>query len=73
MAAYERQRLSATAAVVRASRSAPPDVILQKVHERTGDQPFERIEDVITPDEMAALSDSYKRVAGYHRETLGGP
>ena len=73
LAAYERQRLTATAAVVQASRSAPPDIILQKVHERTGDQPFERIENVITPEEMAALSDSYKRVAGYHRETLSGP
>ena len=68
--AYEEQRLPATSAVVHASRSAPPDVILKAVHERTGDQPFERIEDVITSDEMAALSDSYKRVAGYHRESL---
>jgi 2-polyprenyl-6-methoxyphenol hydroxylase-like FAD-dependent oxidoreductase len=68
--AYEDQRLAATAAVVHASRSAPPDVILKAVHERTGDQPFERIEDVMTADEMAALSDNYKRVAGYHRESL---
>ena len=67
---YEDQRLAATAAVVHASRSAPPDVILKAVHERTGDRPFDRIEDVITAAEMAALSDSYKRVAGYHRESL---
>ena len=68
--AYEEQRLAATSAVVQASRTAPPDVILKTVHERTGDQPFERIEDVITADEMAALSNSYKRVAGYDRESL---
>ena len=68
--AYEELRLAATSAVVHASRSAPPDVILKTVHERTGDQPFDRIEEVITSDEMAALSDSYKRVAGYHRESL---
>ena len=68
--AYEDQRLAATAAVVQASRSAPPDVILKAVHERTGDQPFERIDDVITSGEMAALSDSYKRVAGYDRQSL---
>ena len=68
--AYEDQRLAATAAVVHASRSAPPDVILKAVHERSGDRPFERIEDVMTSTEMAALSDSYKRVAGYHRESL---
>ena len=70
LAAYEDRRLGATAAVVRASRSAPPDVILQKVHERTGDRPFERISDVITSEEMAALSDRYKRVAGYDRASL---
>ena len=70
LAAYEDQRLGATAAVVHASRSAPPDVILKAVHERTGDRPFDRIEDVITATEMAALNDSYKRVAGYHRDSL---
>ena len=71
---YEDERLAATAAVVHASRAAPPDVILKAVHERTGDRPFERIEDVISREEMAALSDSYKRVAGYHRESLAsGP
>ena len=68
--AYEEQRLGATSAVVRASRSAPPDVILKTVHERTGDRPFGRIEEVITAKEMASLSDSYKRVAGYDRESL---
>ena len=68
--AYEDQRLEATSAVVHASRSAPPDVILKEVHERTGDRPFERIDDVITADEMAALSDRYKRVARYDRESL---
>ena len=67
---YEEQRLAATSAVVHASRNAPPDVILKMVHERTGDRPFGRIEDVITAAEMAALSNSYKRVAGYDRETL---
>ena len=78
--AYEDKRLAATAAVVHASRAAPPDVILKAVHERTGDRPFGRIEDVISTAEMAALNDSYKRVAGYHRESLaaedssgGGP
>ena len=68
--AYEEQRLPATSAVVHASRNAPPDVILETVHERTGDRPFECITDVITTEEMAALSDSYKRVAGYDRESL---
>ena len=68
--AYEEQRLPATSAVVHASRSAPPDVILKAVHERTGDRPFENIAEVITPQEMAAMSDRYKQVAGYDRESL---
>jgi 2-polyprenyl-6-methoxyphenol hydroxylase-like FAD-dependent oxidoreductase len=68
--AYERERLSATAAVVRANRSNPPDAILREVYLRTGDRPFRRIEDVIARDELVALSDAYKRVAGYDKETL---
>jgi 5-methylphenazine-1-carboxylate 1-monooxygenase len=70
--AYESARLEATSNVVRANRSNPPDAILREVFERTGDRPFERIDDVITRDELAAMSDGYKRVAGYHRETLAG-
>jgi 2-polyprenyl-6-methoxyphenol hydroxylase-like FAD-dependent oxidoreductase len=68
--AYESARLEATASVVKANRSNPPDAILREVFERTGDRPFARIDDVISPEELAALSDGYKRIAGYHRETL---
>jgi 2-polyprenyl-6-methoxyphenol hydroxylase-like FAD-dependent oxidoreductase len=70
--AYESARLEATANVVRANRSNPPDAILREVFERTGDRPFSRIDDVISEEELAALSDGYKRIAGYDRETLGG-
>ena len=70
--AYESARLDATANVVRANRTNPPDAILREVFERTGDRPFARIDDVISQEELAALSDGYKRIAGYHRETLGG-
>jgi 2-polyprenyl-6-methoxyphenol hydroxylase-like FAD-dependent oxidoreductase len=70
--AYESARLDATAKVVRANRSNPPDAILREVFERTGDRPFARIDDVISQEELAALSDGYKRIAGYHRETLSG-
>jgi 2-polyprenyl-6-methoxyphenol hydroxylase-like FAD-dependent oxidoreductase len=64
LAAYEAERLSATAAVVEANRSMPPDVVLREVWERTGDRPFERIEDVISDDELVAISDRYRAVAG---------
>jgi 5-methylphenazine-1-carboxylate 1-monooxygenase len=69
--AYEAERLPATAEVVRASRTTPPDAILREVWERTGDQPFERIEDVITIRELRDISERYKSVAGFSHEALG--
>ena len=71
--AYEAKRLPATSQVVLANRSAPPDAILHEVYRRTGDKPFKDINDVISPDELKALSESYKRVAGYDKERLKAP
>jgi 2-polyprenyl-6-methoxyphenol hydroxylase-like FAD-dependent oxidoreductase len=68
--AYDDVRREATAKVVLTNRTNPPDAIIREVWERTGDRPFGNIDEVITQDELRALSDSYKRVAGYDRETL---
>jgi 2-polyprenyl-6-methoxyphenol hydroxylase-like FAD-dependent oxidoreductase len=68
--AYEAKRLPATAEVVRMNRKNPPDAILREVFERTGDKPFRRIEDVISEQELVALSERYKRVAGFDRQSL---
>ena len=68
--AYADQRLPATAQVVLTNRSNPPDAILREVWQRSGGQPFERIDDVISPAELAAMSERYKKVAGFDRETL---
>jgi 2-polyprenyl-6-methoxyphenol hydroxylase-like FAD-dependent oxidoreductase len=70
LAAYERERLEATARIVLTNRANPPDAILREVFLRTGDRPFERIEDVISAEEIAAISDGYKRVAGYDRAAM---
>jgi hypothetical protein len=43
---------------------------LQEVYRRTGDKPFKNIDDVISREELIALSESYKRVAGYDQERL---
>lgn len=67
---YERLRLKATADLVLTNRSNPPDAILREVWRRSGDKPFARIEDVISPAEMAEMSEKYKRVAGFEREAL---
>jgi len=70
LAAYEKQRLEATTRIVLTNRNNPPDAILREVFERTHDKPFGAIEDVISRDELVALSESYKRIAGYSREAL---
>ncbi|HVZ14409.1 MAG TPA: flavin-dependent oxidoreductase [Bauldia sp.] len=67
---YEDKRLAATAAVVRTNRTTPPDAILREVYLRSGDKPFARIEDVIDPADLAAISNSYKKVAGYDKQSL---
>jgi 2-polyprenyl-6-methoxyphenol hydroxylase-like FAD-dependent oxidoreductase len=67
---YEALRLEATSRVVLTNRANPPDAIIRIVHERTGDRPFDRIENVISHEELLAVTDSYKRVAGYSREQL---
>ncbi|HEY6907752.1 MAG TPA: flavin-dependent oxidoreductase [Myxococcales bacterium] len=68
--AYEAKRREATSNVVRMNRRNPPDAILREVFVRSGDRPFARIEDVIGLEELKAISDGYKRVAGYDRESL---
>jgi 2-polyprenyl-6-methoxyphenol hydroxylase-like FAD-dependent oxidoreductase len=67
---YEAKRLQAANGLVLRNRSDPPDAILREVWKRSGDQPFARIEDVISREELVAISESYKRVAGFERETL---
>jgi 2-polyprenyl-6-methoxyphenol hydroxylase-like FAD-dependent oxidoreductase len=72
LAVYEKQRLEATTRIVLTNRSNPPDAILREVFERTHDKPFAAIEDVISRDELVALSEGYKRIAGYSKEALRG-
>ena len=68
--AYEEVRLKAANDLVLMNRSNPPDAILREVWQRSGDRPFARIEDVISNAELVALSEAYKRVAGFERDSL---
>ena len=70
LAAYETVRNPATAKVVLTNRTDPPDAILREVWQRSGGKRFERIEDVISAAELQEMSDRYKKVAGFDRETL---
>lgn len=68
--AYDAIRRKATTDVVLMNRKAPPDAILQRVHELTDGKPFGAIDDVIARDELAAIANAYKNVAGLNREQL---
>ena len=70
LAAYEKQRLEATTRIVLTNRTNPPDAILREVFQRTRDRPFAAIGDVMSPEELVALSEGYKRIAGYSKEAL---
>jgi len=63
--AYEDARCQTTGKVVRTNREFPPDFINIKVEELVGDKPFDNLDNYITQDELRALSDGYKKVAGF--------
>ena len=65
LSAYQSERLEVTNRIVLTNRVAPPDYIIETVENLTGGKPFNRIEDVIDPAELAAISDRYKDVASY--------
>lgn len=67
---YESRRLDATAKVVRTNREHPPDFINIRVEELVGDRPFDDLGAYITNDELKALSDQYKHVAGFAVEDV---
>jgi 2-polyprenyl-6-methoxyphenol hydroxylase-like FAD-dependent oxidoreductase len=60
---YEARRLAATTKIVLTNRERPPDAILREIYLRTGDKPFTAIDDVISRDELSAMSESYKRIS----------
>jgi 5-methylphenazine-1-carboxylate 1-monooxygenase len=73
LAAYEAARCGPTAQVVRTNREHPPDLINIKVEQLVGDRPFDDLDKYITQAELRALSESYKRVAGFALSDVGGP
>lgn len=66
--AYDGERRGATAQVVLTNRRNPPDALLRKVYERTGDRPFGRISDVISDAEIAEMMSAYRDAAGLSAE-----
>lgn len=63
--AYEAARCETTGRIVRTNREFPPDFINIRVEELVGDRPFDNLDDYITQDELRALSENYKKIAGF--------
>src|SRR5262245_5850059 len=71
--AYEDARLPATSRIVLQNRSAPPNVIVDTVEQRTGGKRFDKLDDVISQDEMRTIFERYQKVAGYHVNQVSSP
>jgi 5-methylphenazine-1-carboxylate 1-monooxygenase len=71
LAAYEATRLPATSRIVVQNRTAPPNVLVDAVEQRTNGKPFDKLDDVISQDELRAIFERYQKVAGYHVDQVG--
>ena len=67
---YEAKRREVTAKIVRTNREHPPDFINIRVEELIGDKPYDDLDKTITQAELKALSEQYRRVAGFAVEDL---
>ena len=63
--AYEQKRIPSTSAIVLENRTAPPDLIIDTVERLTGGKRFNKIEDVISVQELLDISQNYQRLAGW--------
>jgi hypothetical protein len=52
------------------NRTRYPDAILRIVEERTADQPFERLDDFISQDELMQWRSTYQNVAGFSQDKV---
>ena len=69
VAAYDAERRPATAAVVQANRGVGPEQCMEIVEQRAPDG-FSDLDAIISPQELVAISDRYKRTAGFDPESL---
>jgi len=61
---YDQLRRPATAQVVLANRQQGPEACLQLVEDRAPDG-LQRLDDVVSNQELQAIADKYKQVAGF--------
>ena len=68
-AAYEAERLPATARIVLANRANGPEKVMQLVEERAPDG-FKAVEKVLPAAELNGIIGDYKHIAGFDRDAL---
>jgi 2-polyprenyl-6-methoxyphenol hydroxylase-like FAD-dependent oxidoreductase len=61
---YEAERIPVTSAIVRSNRGGGPERVVDVVSERAPNG-FDRLEDVISLEELAAIGGSYAKMAGF--------
>lgn len=61
---YEAERIPATSAIVRSNRQGGPERVVDVVSERAPDG-FDRLEDIISREELIAISKGYAKMAGF--------
>jgi 2-polyprenyl-6-methoxyphenol hydroxylase-like FAD-dependent oxidoreductase len=66
LTAYEAERLPATRDIALSNRRGGPERVVDVVSARAPEG-FERIEDVIAPEELAAIARGYAQMAGFAR------
>jgi 5-methylphenazine-1-carboxylate 1-monooxygenase len=66
---YQDERLPKTAEVVRRNRKGGPEGVIDEV-ERRAPTGFDRLENVITNEELEAIVQGYARTAGFAREQV---
>ncbi|MEQ1728944.1 MAG: flavin-dependent oxidoreductase [Vicinamibacterales bacterium] len=69
LAAYETVRREATTAIVLSNRRMGPEIVMQMAEDRAP-AGFNAIEDVVSRQELDAVADGYKKVAGFSRDAL---
>jgi FAD binding domain len=70
--AYEAERLAAANQVVLSNRKMGPERVIDIVAERAP-AGFERLDDVISHEELLGIAMQYRKVAGFERERLADP
>ena len=69
--AYEEDRRPPTSRIVFANRGNGPDQAMQLAEERAPDV-FDGLDEVLAPEELAAIAEQYEMVAGFDKSELSG-